>query len=69
MLVQNYGAALEEARRDIIQCTRNFITSEDAMVRQVAYLLVANFFAAYETPGKFILRAWTGLFKPPHYES
>ena len=39
------------------------------MVRQVAYLLAANFFAAYETPEKFILRAWTGLLKPPHYES
>ena len=46
VLVQNYGPALEEARRDIIKCTWNFITSEDAMVHQVAYLLAANFFAA-----------------------
>ena len=43
VLVQNYGPALEEARRDIIKCTWNFITSEDAMVRQVAYLLAANY--------------------------
>lgn len=38
------------------------------MVKQSAYLLAARFFEAFETPQKFILRAWTGLLRPPHAE-
>jgi transformation/transcription domain-associated protein len=69
VLIQTYPHLVEPARRDVIRCAWNYITSEDSVVRQSAYLLAANFFCAYDTPEKFILRAWTGLLKPPHFES
>ncbi|THH10763.1 hypothetical protein EW146_g8270 [Bondarzewia mesenterica] len=68
IIVQYYPDLLEVARKDIIKCAWHYITSEDVMVKQVAYLLAARFFDIFETPQKFILRAWTGLLRPPHHE-
>ncbi|KAI0320805.1 FAT domain-containing protein [Amylostereum chailletii] len=68
VIVQSYPHLLEVARKDIIKCAWHYITSDDSVVKQVAYLLAATFFAAFETPQKFILRAWTGLLRPPHQE-
>ncbi|KAM6495848.1 hypothetical protein JOM56_008554 [Amanita muscaria] len=69
VLVQHYSELLEEARKDIIKCAWYFITtSEDTIVKQTAYLLAARFFAQFQTPQKFILRAWTGLLRLPHSE-
>lgn len=59
---------LNEAKKDIIKCAWAYITSEDSLVKQTAYLLAARFFEAFPTPPKFILRVWTGLLKPPHSE-
>lgn len=67
-VVQYYHEQLEVARKDIVKCAWHYITSEDMIVKQVAYLLAARFFDTTETPLKFILRAWTGLLKPPHHE-
>ena len=68
-LVQYYSELLEDARKDIIKCAWYFITtSDDTLVKQTAYLLAARFFAAFQTPQKFILRAWTGLLRLPHSE-
>ncbi|KAI0053544.1 FAT-domain-containing protein [Auriscalpium vulgare] len=68
VIVQYYPHLLEVARKDIIKCAWHYITSDDAVVKQVAYLLAARFFDTFETPQKFILRAWTGLLRPPHHE-
>ncbi|KAK2466244.1 hypothetical protein APHAL10511_001886, partial [Amanita phalloides] len=69
ILVQYYSEMLEDARKDIIKSAWYFITtSEDTVVKQTAYLLAARFFAAFQTPQKFILRAWTGLLRLPHSE-
>ncbi|KAI6119305.1 FAT domain-containing protein, partial [Pisolithus croceorrhizus] len=38
-------------KKDIIRCAWHYITSDDA----------SRFFEAFDTPQKFILRAWTGL--------
>lgn len=67
-IVQYYHDQLEIARKDIVKCAWHYITSEDMIVKQVAYLLAARFFDTTDTPLKFILRAWTGLLKPPHHE-
>lgn len=68
-LVQYYSELLDDARKDIIKCAWYFITtSDDTLVKQTAYLLAARFFAAFQTPQKFILRAWTGLLRLPHSE-
>ncbi|KII95163.1 hypothetical protein PLICRDRAFT_693420 [Plicaturopsis crispa FD-325 SS-3] len=68
VMVHHYHELLEDVKKDIIRCAWHFITSEDILVRQTAYLLAARFFQAIDTPEKFILRAWTGLLKPPHSE-
>ncbi|KAG6837441.1 hypothetical protein H0H93_009535 [Arthromyces matolae] len=69
ILVQHYFELLEDAKKDIIKCAWHFITlSEDVLVKQTAYLLAARFFAAFQTPQKFILRAWTGLLRSPMSE-
>ncbi|KAF8640045.1 hypothetical protein AX17_001287 [Amanita inopinata Kibby_2008] len=69
VLVQHYSELLEDVRKDIIKCAWYFITtSDDAVVKQTAYLLAARFFAAFQTPQKFILRAWTGLLRLSHSE-
>ncbi|KAF5387961.1 hypothetical protein D9615_000446 [Tricholomella constricta] len=69
ILVQHYSELLEDLKKDIIKCAWYFITvSEDIIVKQTAYLLAARFFAVFQTPQKFILRAWTGLLRSPHSE-
>ncbi|KAG6866480.1 hypothetical protein C0991_003998 [Blastosporella zonata] len=69
VLVQHYSDLLEDVKKDIIKCAWHFITlSEDILVKQTAYLLAARFFAAFQTPQKFILRAWTGLLRAPPSE-
>ena len=69
ILVQYYPDLLDDARRDIMKYAWLHITSsDDAIVKQTAYLLTTRFFAAFPTPQKFILRAWTGLLRAPHSE-
>ncbi|KAF8655244.1 hypothetical protein AX16_003148 [Volvariella volvacea WC 439] len=69
IMVQYYSELLEDVKKDVIKCAWHYITaSEDVIVRQTAYLLAARFFAAFPTPQKFILRAWTGLLRSPHSE-
>ncbi|PFH52762.1 hypothetical protein AMATHDRAFT_1809 [Amanita thiersii Skay4041] len=69
VLVHHYSELLEDARKDIIKCAWHFVTTNDEiLVKQTAYLLLARFFAAFQTPQKFILRAWTGLLRLPHSE-
>ncbi|KAG5637374.1 hypothetical protein H0H81_004799 [Sphagnurus paluster] len=68
ILVQHYSELLEDLKKDIIKCTWHVIDSEDIIVKQTAYLLAARFFAVFQTPQKFILRAWTGLLRSPHSE-
>ncbi|KAF8897572.1 hypothetical protein BD779DRAFT_388223 [Infundibulicybe gibba] len=69
VLVHHYSDLLEDVKKDIIKCAWYYIQhSEDVIVTQTAYLLAARFFAAFQTPQKFILRAWTGLLRSPHSE-
>ncbi|EPT03792.1 hypothetical protein FOMPIDRAFT_150002 [Fomitopsis schrenkii] len=69
VMVHRYPEYLQDAKKDIIRCAWHYITSEDAIVKQTAYLLAARFFEAFEGPQKFHLRVWTGLLKPPHLET
>ncbi|CCM01587.1 uncharacterized protein FIBRA_03647 [Fibroporia radiculosa] len=68
VMVHRYPELLQEAKKDIIRCAWHYITSDDTIVKQTAYLLAARFFEAFEGPQKFHLRVWTGLLKPPHVE-
>ncbi len=69
ILVQHYPELLDDSRKDIMKGAWSYISScDDAIAKQTAYLLAAHFFAAFPTPQKFILRAWTGLLRMPHSE-
>ncbi|KAI0921097.1 hypothetical protein AcW2_006184 [Taiwanofungus camphoratus] len=68
VMVHKYPELLQDAKKDIIKCAWNYITSEDTVVKQTAYLLAARFFEAFDGPQKFLLRVWTGLLRPPHAE-
>lgn len=69
LLVQYYPELLEDSRKDIMKGAWSYASScDDAIVKQTAYLLAAHFSAAFPTPQKFILRAWTNLLRMPHSE-
>ncbi|KAL6299677.1 atypical/PIKK/TRRAP protein kinase [Sparassis latifolia] len=68
VMVHQYPDFLQEVKKDIIKCAWHYITSEDPLVKQTAYLLAARFFEAFDGPQKFLLRVWTGLLRPPHNE-
>jgi transformation/transcription domain-associated protein len=68
IMVQYYSQFLVEVQKVIIKSTWNYITSEDVVVKYTAYLLAARFFESFPTPEKFVVRAWTGLLRPPHNE-
>lgn len=64
VMVQYYSQFLDNAKKDIIKAAWHYISiNEDAMVKQMAYLLTAKFFATWQSPQKFIARTWNGLLR------
>jgi len=43
-MVHHYPDYLEDFKKDIIRCAWHYITSDDTVVKQTAYLLAARFF-------------------------
>nr|GAT59465.1 predicted protein [Mycena chlorophos] len=68
VLVQHYSSLLEPVRRQVIQTATAYSSNEDTIVKQVAYLLTARFFAAFAAPQNFLLKAWIGLLRSPSTE-
>lgn len=68
VLLHKCPQLLVSAKKDIIKFGWPYISSDDQTVRQMAYLLTARFFAAFDSPPKFIMRTWTGLLQPPHVD-
>ncbi|KDQ21071.1 hypothetical protein BOTBODRAFT_142417 [Botryobasidium botryosum FD-172 SS1] len=64
ILVQYRSDLMQDARKDVIKFAWLYIVSEDAIVKQTAYILIARFFDAFDSPVKLILRVWTGLLRP-----
>jgi transformation/transcription domain-associated protein len=68
IMVQHYSQFLVDVQKAIIMGAWHYITSEDVVVKYTAYLLAARFFDSFPSPEKFVVRAWTGLLRPPHSE-
>ncbi|KAF5390637.1 hypothetical protein D9757_002758 [Collybiopsis confluens] len=69
VLVQHYSHSVSHVQKDILKCAWHFISScDDPIVKQTAFLLNARFFAAFQTPAKFILRTWSELLRAPQTE-
>ncbi|CAK5275625.1 unnamed protein product [Mycena citricolor] len=63
VLVQHYAKHLEDVKKDIIRCAWQYISCEDAIVKQTGFLLTARFFVAWPTPQKFLMKTWMGLLR------
>lgn len=69
VLVQHYSSLVNHVQKDILKCAWHFVGScDDPIVKQTAFLLNARFFAAFQTPAKFILRTWSELLRAPQTE-
>ncbi|KAG8865354.1 hypothetical protein FRB96_000244 [Tulasnella sp. 330] len=63
-LIQLDKAVVSNFRKDIVRCAINLASADDMYVRQMAHLLAARFFSAYDAPAKFLLNVWKALLKP-----
>ncbi|KAF7301711.1 hypothetical protein MIND_00736700 [Mycena indigotica] len=68
VLVQHYSNLLDVVRKDIIKTASAYTNHEDTIVKQIAFLLTARFFAAFATPPKFLMKTWIGLLRSPSAE-
>ncbi|KAJ7068316.1 hypothetical protein C8F01DRAFT_1364679 [Mycena amicta] len=68
VLVQHYSSLLDVVRKEIIKTASAYTSNEDTIVKQIAFLLTARFFAAFATPPKFLMKTWIGLLRSPSAE-
>ncbi|KAJ2613804.1 transcription-associated protein 1 [Coemansia sp. RSA 1365] len=69
ILIRRAAVAVAEMRKDIIKFGWLFIRNDDIMIKNASYVLVAQFIAAFETPPKIILQAYSTLLKAHQVES
>ncbi|KZP00081.1 FAT-domain-containing protein [Calocera viscosa TUFC12733] len=54
---------MTEARKDIIKCGWNHISSDDIILKQTAYVLLAQFLELFDSPARIVQRVWAGLVR------
>jgi transformation/transcription domain-associated protein len=64
ILLQHCSELMQDTRKEVVKFAWVYITSEDAIVKQTAYVLLARFFDVFEAPAKLIIRVWTALLRP-----
>ncbi|KAJ2091537.1 transcription-associated protein 1 [Coemansia sp. RSA 986] len=70
ILIRHATNAIADLRKDIIKFGWLFIrNNDDIMIKNASYVLVAQFIAAFDTPPKIILQAYSSLLKAHHVES
>ncbi|KAJ1883587.1 transcription-associated protein 1, partial [Kickxella alabastrina] len=69
ILIRHAASAVNDIRKDIIKFGWNYIRNDDIMIKNASYVLVAQFIAAFDTPSKIILQAYSSLLKAHHVES
>ncbi|KAJ2683129.1 transcription-associated protein 1, partial [Coemansia sp. RSA 1285] len=69
ILIRHATNAIADLRKDIIKFGWLFIRNDDIMIKNASYVLVAQFIAAFDTPPKIILQAYSSLLKAHHVES
>lgn len=63
MIVQYAPQLLADLRKEVIKFGWNYIRLEDATSKQAAYVLIARFIAAYETPSKIAIQIYQALLR------
>ncbi|KAI8983535.1 hypothetical protein BDB01DRAFT_850672 [Pilobolus umbonatus] len=63
MIVQYDPQLISDRRKEIIKFGWNYLKLEDATSKQAAYVLIAHFIAAYDTPSKIIIQIYAALLR------
>ncbi|GMM30245.1 histone acetyltransferase [Martiniozyma asiatica (nom. inval.)] len=63
VIVEYYPDIATEYKKDIIKFNWNCITLEDSISKQVAYVSIAYFIKAFDTPSKLIIPVFVALLK------
>ncbi|KAI8643328.1 hypothetical protein BD408DRAFT_342632 [Parasitella parasitica] len=63
MIVQYAPQLLADRRKEVIKFGWNYLRLEDAASKQAAYVLVAHFIAAYDTPSKITIQIYAALLR------
>ncbi|KAJ2717297.1 transcription-associated protein 1 [Coemansia spiralis] len=69
ILLRHAVSSVADLRKDIIKLGWLFIRNDDIMIKNASYVLVAQFIAAFDTPAKIILQAYSTLLKAHQVES
>ncbi|KAJ1736005.1 transcription-associated protein 1 [Coemansia biformis] len=68
-LLRHAVGSVADLRKDVIKLGWLFIRNDDIMIKNASYVLVAQFIAAFDTPAKIILQAYSTLLKAHQVES
>lgn len=63
MIVQYAPQLLADRRKEVIKFGWNYLRLEDATSKQAAYVLIAHFIAAYDTPSKIAIQIYAALLR------
>ncbi|KAI8367767.1 hypothetical protein BD560DRAFT_353389 [Blakeslea trispora] len=63
MIVQYASHLLTDLRKEIIKFGWHYLRLEDATCKQAAYVLIARFISAFETPSKIVIQIYAALLR------
>ncbi|KAG2212646.1 hypothetical protein INT47_000623 [Mucor saturninus] len=63
MIVQYAPQLLTDLRKEIIKFGWNYLRLEDATCKQAAYVLIARFITAFDTPSKIVIQIYAALLR------
>ncbi|CAO3698502.1 unnamed protein product [Rhizopus microsporus] len=63
MIIQYAPDLLADLRKEVIKFGWNYIRLDDATCKQAAYVLIARFITAFETPSKIVIQIYAALLR------
>ncbi|EPB81798.1 hypothetical protein HMPREF1544_11483 [Mucor circinelloides 1006PhL] len=63
MIIQYAPQLMTDMRKDVIKFGWHYLRLEDATCKQAAYVLIARFITAFETPGKIVIQIYAALLR------
>lgn len=63
LLVSQYSAVVVPYKKEIIKFNWNFISLEDNIAKQAAYISTVHFICAFDTPAKVVIQVFVALLK------
>ncbi|KAG2214450.1 hypothetical protein INT46_007375 [Mucor plumbeus] len=63
MIIQYAPQLMTDMRKDVIKFGWHYLRLEDATCKQAAYVLIARFITAFETPSKIVIQIYAALLR------